>query len=140
MPPSATISYVVRLIALGYGGCVILVSVLFAFSAGAPPGDYQPPVSPLLLIPAFACLLASGFLYVGVAGPRMASSRRHRLLAGLLLIAPLLWGARMVIHVDGLRIVGLLFLLPAVLTLVGAVWPWNMASWQDAPGHLPAED
>lgn len=134
----AIISYVIRLTALGYGGCVILVSVPFALAAGATPSEYQPPVSPLLLIPAFACLLASGFLYVGVAGRRMASSRWHRLLAGLLLAVPLLWGARMIIHVDGLRDVGLLFAVPAVLTLAGAVWPWNLTSWQDASGDLPA--
>ena len=139
MKPSATISYVVRLLALGYGGCVILVSVPLAFSAGTTPSEYQPPISPLLLIPAFACLLASGFLYVGVAGVRMARSRWQRLLAGSLLAVPLLWGARMLIHVDGLLIVGLVFLVPAVLTLEGAVWPWNLASWRDTPSDLPAE-
>jgi hypothetical protein len=136
----ATISYVIRLIALGYGGCVILVAVSMAMSAGPVPGEYQPPLSFMLLIPAFACLLASGFLYVGVVGQGMARSRWHRLLAAALLAVPLLWGARMLIHIDGLRMVGLLFVVPTVLTLVGAVWPWNVTSWQDAPADLPAAE
>ena len=70
----------------------------------------------------------------------MARSRWHRLLAAALLAVPLLWGARMLIHIDGLRMVGLLFVVPAVLTLAGAVWPWNVTSWHDAPADLPAAE
>jgi hypothetical protein len=81
-------------------------------------------------MPLAACLIASGFIYIGLLGRRMAKSRLHYVLAGLLLAAPLVLGIWLLTPPRGheWQPVGLFFLVPASLLFACAIWPLHVTS------------
>ncbi len=92
MKSSTLFAYTVRLASLAFGGFVVMISMPLALLGGAAPSDQVRPFFALLILPVAACCIASGFIYIGALGHRMARSRLHYVFAGLLLTAPLALG------------------------------------------------
>jgi hypothetical protein len=124
------LAYTIRLASLAYGGFVIMASMPLALLAGAAPSDIVGTPSALYVMRVAACLIASGFVYVGLSGRRMAKSRLHYVLVGVLLAAPMILGAWLLTPSSGYewRPVGLFFLVPASLLFSCAVWPLHVTS------------
>ena len=115
----------IRFISFSYGSCVIVASIPLALLSGAAPSETVPAWSPLLTMPATACLLAAGFIFIALFGERMARSRWYCLVAGLLLSAPFATGVLLLLTPKAQRLhpLGLLLLIPAGLAFMCSVWP-----------------
>jgi len=124
------VAYTIRVAALALAVLMILASMPIAMLAGAAPSEYPSPVSPLLVIPACACVLASGFLYIGIAGRRMATSPWLRLLGGLLLVPTLVLGTVLLVHRNQWGAIGSFFLVPSATLFACTVWPWHLTPRQ----------
>jgi hypothetical protein len=122
------LSPIVRLASLGLGCLVVVASLPIALLAGAAPSDTVSDVSPLLYVPLAALVLASGFLYVGIAARRLAASGWHRLVAGLLLAIPLVAGVFLLLTPPPQRLhpFGVLLVASACVVLVCAIWPFQL--------------
>ncbi len=132
MNPLLIIFASARILAFMVGCFIIVCSLPLAFGVGSVPSDTIPDVSPLLVVPAAACLLASGFLLFGIFGGATTCSTRQRIGTAVLLMLPLALGASMVFsraHPEWSTI-GLFFFVPASIALVCVVWPerWQAAS------------
>ena len=134
MTSSTLLAYAIRLASLAFGAFVIMASIPLAMLGAAVPSEYAPP--PLLALPAAALLIASGFFYVGLVGRRMAKSRLHHVLAGMLLAVPLALGGSLLIASHGRewQLMGWFFLVPASLLFVCTVWPLHLTSSDGGPG------
>jgi uncharacterized membrane protein len=122
-----TLVTTIRVGSIAVGWLIIASSIPLAFLAGAAPSDTVPTWSPLIAFPLGGCLMASGFLYVGMLGQSLSRSRMHRMLAGSLLLAPLMAGIRLLLtpgH-QGLHPFGFFLFVPACLSFLAAVWPFR---------------
>lgn len=128
MKSSTLFAYTVRLASLAFGGFVVMISMPLALLGGAAPSDQVRPFFALLILPVAACCIASGFIYIGALGHRMARSRLHYVFAGLLLTAPLALGIWLLTRGHEWQPVGLFFCVPAALVFACAIWPLHVTS------------
>jgi hypothetical protein len=123
-----TLVATVQVGSVAVGWLIIAASIPLAFLGGAAPSDTMPTWSPLVVFPLVACLMASGFLYVGMHGRRLSKSKIHRVVAGLLLLMPLIAGTKLLLTpgYQGLHPFGFFLFVPACLSFLGAVWPFQL--------------
>ena len=102
--------------------------MLGLLAAGAPQGEpFTPPLEVFLAVAAAGTLLASGFLYAPLYLARMADSRRHRIVASILLALPIGLGAALLMqrqHPE-MRWPALALLVLGSLVLGCLVRPWR---------------
>jgi hypothetical protein len=135
MRPATIFANTIRIASLTVGCFMIAASIPVALLAGAAPGDTVPTLSPLLIVPSVAFLMASGFLYVALSGPRLAESLFHRTIAAFLLAAPLAAGVWLLLTPEAqrLHVLGLLLFAPACVLFLCAVWPLRLTSVAGTP-------
>ncbi|HEX8604320.1 MAG TPA: hypothetical protein VF774_16850 [Pseudoduganella sp.] len=135
MRPATIFANTIRIASLTVGCFMMVASIPIALLAGAAPGDTVPPLSPLLVVPSVALLMASGFLYVAISGPRLAGSWFHRAIAALLLAAPLAAGVWFLLTPEAQRLhfLGFLLFAPACVLFLCAVWPLRLTSVAGTP-------
>jgi hypothetical protein len=124
-----TLAATVQVGSVAVGCLIIAASIPLAFLGGAAPSDTVPTLSPLVVYPLGGCLMASGFLYVGLFGQNLSRSKVRRVLAGLLLLVPFIAGMKLLLtpaH-QGLHPFGFSLFGPACLSFLGAVWPFQLA-------------
>jgi hypothetical protein len=126
MKPRQMLVTAIQIASLTVGWLIIAASIPLAFIGGAAPSDTVPTWSPLVVVPLGACVLASGFLYIGVLGKSLTKSRAHRVFAALLLVAPLIAGMKLLLTSEnqGLHPFGFFLFVPACILFWGQFGPF----------------
>jgi hypothetical protein len=134
MKPRQMFVTTIQIGSLIVGWLIIAASIPLAFIGGAAPIDTVPTWSPLVVVPLGACVLASGFLYIGVFGKNLTKSRAHRVFAALLLVMPLIAGMKLLLTPDnqGLHPFGFFLFVPACILFFGAIWAFCSTQTADS--------